>query len=198
MKTYYSKQHNTSIILFEWLLTLTRIEIKTLLLKSFELFADTNDKRIAIIMEQQLAELEDTFWKESLPDDFVIRHTHDNSSEKELLVCKIQILDMYSTKYLEEFSNSELFDLYIECRNKQQWNIRISINNVRNNESKDCGICLESVTNNSIVTYNCNHEFCNVCVRKYFDSCCKTGTQPICAFCRTNITHCIKHEQQNI
>lgn len=198
MKTYYSKQQNTSIILFEWLLSLQIIELKILLLKSFKLFADTIDNRIAIIMEQQLSCMDDTFWKESLPNDFVSVCVVNNSLEKDLLICKIQILDAYSTKYLDEFSNSELFDLYIECRNKQEWNIRISIDNVKNDKSKDCGICLESISNNAIVTYNCKHEFCNECVRKYFDSCCKSRTQPICAFCRINITHCIKYEEQNI
>lgn len=197
IKTYYSKQQNTFIILFEWLLTLTTIELKVLLLKSFNMCCSLSDQSIAIIMEQQFSELEDTFWKKSLPSGFVSKQSINNSTEKDLLICKIQILYEYSTEYLEKFSNNHLFDLYVECKNKEKWNIRLLFDDiVRNDESKDCGICLESVSNNSIVTYNCKHEFCNKCVRKYLDCCSKMGSHPICAFCRTNISTTTKYIKQ--
>lgn len=43
----------------------------------------------------------------------------------------------------------------------------------------DCAICYESVASVDLVKLNCQHEFCNKCIKTQIDS-----LRPTCAFCR--------------
>lgn len=48
--------------------------------------------------------------------------------------------------------------------------------------TKECPICYETMK--TIITTNCNHEFCDSCIKSYFDSCEK---HPSCPLCRESV-----------
>lgn len=58
--------------------------------------------------------------------------------------------------------------------------------NVLNKQMCDCNICYESVENVNFVKFNCNHEFCKICVKNILKNC-NEYTIPTCAFCRAEI-----------
>ena len=61
--------------------------------------------------------------------------------------------------------------------------IRISL---LNKEEFECSICYEN-TNNNYCKLNCNHYFCNNCVKMQLEK--QTTCIPVCALCREEITN---------
>ena len=51
----------------------------------------------------------------------------------------------------------------------------------------DCDICYDSVNISKFVKLNCNHKFCSECTKKSLKSC-PRFKEPVCAFCRSQIT----------
>ena len=49
---------------------------------------------------------------------------------------------------------------------------------------KDCPICYETMTRPKTITTNCNHEFCDTCIKSYLECC---GKEPTCPMCRERI-----------
>jgi hypothetical protein len=53
-------------------------------------------------------------------------------------------------------------------------------------EIEECCICFDSYNKKEFIRLNCNHEFCNDCLKKSLIS--DTRDTPCCAYCRTEIT----------
>jgi hypothetical protein len=51
----------------------------------------------------------------------------------------------------------------------------------------DCDICYDSVNISKFVKLNCNHKFCSECTKNSLKSC-PRFQEPVCAFCRSQIT----------
>lgn len=49
---------------------------------------------------------------------------------------------------------------------------------------KDCPICYETMTRPKTITTNCNHEYCDTCIKSYLECC---GKEPTCPMCRERI-----------
>jgi len=49
---------------------------------------------------------------------------------------------------------------------------------------KDCPICYEIMKTKTLITTNCNHDFCDTCIKSYLDSCRK---HPSCPLCRESV-----------
>jgi len=56
-------------------------------------------------------------------------------------------------------------------------------------EIVDCCICFESYNKSEFVKLNCNHEFCNGCLKNALTS--DKRPKPCCAYCRTEVTRMI-------
>jgi hypothetical protein len=56
-------------------------------------------------------------------------------------------------------------------------------------ETIDCCICFESYNKSEFVALNCNHEFCNDCLKNAIKS--DNRSKPCCAYCRTEITQMV-------
>jgi hypothetical protein len=54
------------------------------------------------------------------------------------------------------------------------------------NETSECNICYESYKKNNFIKFNCNHEFCKVCVEKSLQN--EKKTVLSCALCRSEVT----------
>ena len=55
-------------------------------------------------------------------------------------------------------------------------------------ESCECPICFDSITNQTVLITNCNHKYCSDCVMKYLDTCIEKTISPCCALCREKYT----------
>jgi hypothetical protein len=53
-------------------------------------------------------------------------------------------------------------------------------------EIGECCICFENYNKSEFVALNCNHEFCNSCLKKALTS--DNRPKPCCAYCRTEVT----------
>jgi hypothetical protein len=63
---------------------------------------------------------------------------------------------------------------------KKRFNIKITNtpSQPREKKEQDCPICYEKMQ--TMITTNCNHEFCDSCVKSYLESCTKHPTCPLC------------------
>lgn len=61
-------------------------------------------------------------------------------------------------------------------------------------EILDCCICFESYNKSEFVKLNCNHEFCNGCLKNALTS--DKRSKPCCAYCRTEVTKMISRTSE--
>jgi hypothetical protein len=73
---------------------------------------------------------------------------------------------------------------------KRKYNITATTNTheqlLLENEAECCICYEETIKNKNMVTLNCGHEFCNVCVRQILEKC-NVQKKPGCAVCRREI-----------
>ena len=57
----------------------------------------------------------------------------------------------------------------------------------KNDDKCDCPICYDSIPKKDMITTNCEHDYCGICLTNYFDSLAVTKV-PSCPLCRKQIT----------
>ena len=76
---------------------------------------------------------------------------------------------------------------YIWQYDYKKFNITTTLNNSDENleEKYECNICYENCKKIKFIKLNCNHEFCNDCVKKSLQN--EINTSLRCAFCRSEV-----------
>ena len=155
------------------------------------------EKLVAIIMELEFGDVNDTFWRPYLPDGFIRNATDtNNESEAELLIINIEIYQPI-TPELRLMTNAELVNNFMPLfmaerdarRADRLLNARKPIVFIEpgneTSEEFECSICYEDISAPKTVKLGCNHQFCSGCTETHI----KGKTLAIhCPLCRREIT----------
>lgn len=95
------------------------------------------------------------------------------------------VLDIQMVMFLSSLRNNPE-----QTSEKRKYNITATTNTheqlLLENEAECCICYEETIKNKNMVTLNCGHEFCNVCVRQILEKC-NVQKKPGCAVCRREI-----------
>lgn len=113
--------------------------------------------------------------RDILEDDFITFSNYDHF----VLFQSLSVIRLMHNDYL----------LNLESQQGRTFMISTNIQPIDNDTKSDCecNICYETVSKTNIVKLNCDHEFCDKCVKKTLQTC-AMYTEPTCAFCRSPIT----------
>lgn len=101
----------------------------------------------------------------------------------------------HKNKYISFFEEGEIRREFVNEMNKiykilyePKFNIKITKVEGKSEECGECPICYEN--EKTMITTNCNHHFCNTCVRSYLKSSyeCKHSKELNCPMCRETIS----------
>lgn len=130
-------------------------------------------------------------WSNILPMNNYIPLPSVNTMDIPLQSVSIMDIPDDSFNYLD----LRLVELFADLRNnlevsnensKFEINIVLCVELTENEIKKECNICYEEKLIRDMVTLNCNHKFCGVCISQTLKKCCKFKL-PNCAMCRTKI-----------
>lgn len=92
-----------------------------------------------------------------------------------------QSRDLYS--YYDALANRLIGEESLHTNRK--FNIQTSIVECLHTDEHECGICYDTKAKHNFIKLNCDHEFCDECVKQSLKN--VRTENPQCAFCRTEI-----------
>ena len=88
-------------------------------------------------------------------------------------------IDLIEEPELKQELKNELIRISRELYQPKKFNIKVTKIKKEKVEVEDCPICYEKMR--TTITTNCNHEFCDTCIKSYLECC---GKEPTCPMCR--------------
>lgn len=110
-----------------------------------------------------------------------------NEIDDETIQFYIQLINIeFKGHYMREFYLNKITS-FKSCQRK--FTIETEIISIESDESNECPICLDNTNiSNKLIKTNCNHNYCDKCLKRYLYSLNNdVNIKPCCACCRTPI-----------
>jgi hypothetical protein len=198
-KNWKSVNQSDFTFMWVWLRKQPIAMLRVILFHKYSISPKTRsiEKLVAIIMELEFGDVNDTFWRPYLPDGFIRNATDtNNANESDLLIINIEIYQPI-TPDLYLMTNAELVNIFMPLymaerdarRADRLLNARKPIVFIESenetSEEFECSICYEDISAPKTVKLGCNHQFCGGCIETHI----KGKTLAIhCPLCRREIT----------